>query len=66
LLGWGRGSGYRDRVNDNNKRWFVTKRGNEADHRVEVMIHEEWKNAIAAVGQLMLGADPHGHIDAAA
>ena len=50
---WGRGSGYRDRVNNHNKEWFEEKHGWEADRRVLAVIHEDWKNAIASVAQLL-------------
>jgi hypothetical protein len=63
---WGRGSGYRDRVNTHNKERFEEKRGREADHRVLAGIHEEWKNAIASVAQLLPEPGEEGAKDAAA
>jgi transcriptional regulator with XRE-family HTH domain len=63
---WGRGSGYRDRVNTHNKEWFEEKRGHEADRRVLAVIHEEWKNAIASVAQLLPEPAEEGAKDAAA
>jgi transcriptional regulator with XRE-family HTH domain len=50
---WGRGDGYRVRVNRRNKGWFETKEGKDADARVRSVIHQEWANAIASVDQLM-------------
>ena len=50
---WGRGSGYRDRVNRRNNGWFKTSTGKDADGRVKTMIFQEWANAIAAVEQLL-------------
>lgn len=50
---WGRGSGYRDRVNRRNDGWFKINGGKEADARVNAIIHQEWKNAIGSVAQLM-------------
>ena len=52
---WGRGKGYRDRVNGHNKGWF---RGKEADKRVHAVVAEEWSAAITSVSQLMPG--PNG------
>jgi transcriptional regulator with XRE-family HTH domain len=63
---WGRGSGYRDRVNRHNKHWFETRGGKDADGRVQDVIHREWKNAIGIVGQLMPDAGPHGRTNVAA
>jgi transcriptional regulator with XRE-family HTH domain len=63
---WGRGAGYRDRVNARNKHWFEEEHGEEANHRVRAVIHEEWNNAIAAVRQLMPNDDEHEVADAAA
>jgi hypothetical protein len=63
---WGRGSGYRDRVNARNRDWFEEKHGQEADRRVRAVIHKEWKNAITAVCQLMPEPDEHEVAHAAA
>jgi hypothetical protein len=35
------------------------KHGQEADSRIQAVIHEEWKNAIAAAVQLMPAAGQH-------
>jgi transcriptional regulator with XRE-family HTH domain len=50
---WGRGSGYRDRVNRRNDGWFKMNGGKAADTRVKAIIHQEWKNAVESVVQLM-------------
>ena len=50
---WGRGSGYRDRVNGHNTVWFKASAGKDADNRVRAVIREEWSQTIASVGQLM-------------
>jgi hypothetical protein len=50
---WGRGNGYRDRVNGRNEGWFKSSDGKDADVRVKVVIHKEWATAVAAVKQLM-------------
>jgi hypothetical protein len=46
---WGRGSGYRDRVNRRNDGWFKIDGGKEADGRVKAIIHQEWKSAVVSV-----------------
>ncbi len=63
---WGRGSGYRDRVNRHNEHWFETKGGKDADRRVRAVIHAEWKNAIATINQLLPDAGAHGRTNVAA
>ena len=63
---WGRGSGYRDRVNGHNRDWFEASRGRDADRRVRAVIHEEWANAVASVSQLMPDASAHGDTNVAA
>jgi hypothetical protein len=50
---WGRGSGYRDRVNGRNNGWFRSSTGKDADARVKTVVLQEWTNAIAAVEQLL-------------
>ena len=50
---WGRGSGYRVRVNRRNMGWFETRVGKDVDARVSRVIQQEWANAIASVEQLM-------------
>lgn len=50
---WGRGGGYRDRVNRQNNSWFKSDAGKDADARVKAVVLQEWANAIAAVEQLL-------------
>jgi hypothetical protein len=50
---WGRGSGYRVRVNGHNIEWFETKGGRDADARVSGVIQQEWNSTITSVEQLM-------------
>ena len=63
---WGRGSGYRDRVNGHNKHWFEAEHGEDADGRVRAVIREEWATAVAKVGQLMPEASTRGDSNVAA
>jgi hypothetical protein len=49
LIGeWGRGIGYRDRINVHNRRWFVAGRHGDADTRVVDLISEEWGRIVAS------------------
>lgn len=50
---WGRGSGYRDRINDHNRRWFVDGNHGGADTRVLDLIREEWSAAVLSVRELL-------------
>jgi len=50
---WGRGSGYRDRINDHNQRWFVEGHHGAGDTRVAELIREEWRLAVASVRELL-------------
>jgi hypothetical protein len=50
---WGSGSGYRNRVNRRNDGWFKMNCGKDADARVTAVIHQEWRNTIASLEQLM-------------
>jgi transcriptional regulator with XRE-family HTH domain len=51
---WGRGSGYRDRVNDRNRHWFVDVHHGVADTRVVDSIREEWDQAVTSVRELLM------------
>lgn len=53
---WGRGSGYRDRINGRNEDWFEEKRSGEADERVLTSVSEAWDEAMASV-QMLLAQD---------
>jgi hypothetical protein len=53
-------------VNSHNKHWFEAKSGKDADRRVQAVIYEEWKNAIASVGQLMPDVSAHEDTNVAA
>ncbi|WP_300440932.1 helix-turn-helix transcriptional regulator [Zoogloea sp.] len=50
---WGRGKGYRERINEHNEGWFEEKRLGEADERVIAAVTETWDEAIASVRQLL-------------
>ncbi len=50
---WGRGKGYRDRINDHNRKWFESEHEGEADARVLQLMRENWNEAIAAVRALL-------------
>ncbi len=50
---WGRGKGYRERINEHNEDWFEQKRSGEADDRVLAAVNESWDEAIASVRQLL-------------
>ncbi len=51
---WGKGTGYRNRINSHNKNWFsVTKKG-EADARVIKLVVESWSETITAIRQLLV------------
>jgi len=50
---WGRGSGYRDRINDHNQRWFSDGHHQDADTRVVQLIREEWGQAVISVRELL-------------
>jgi hypothetical protein len=49
---WGRGGGYRDRINGHNQGWFLNKHG-EADTRVISLIQENWNEAVTSVRHLL-------------
>lgn len=50
---WGRGKGYRERINEHNEDWFGEKRSGEADDRVLTAVTEAWDEAIRSVRQLL-------------
>jgi len=50
---WGRGGGYRDRINHRNQDWFSTRRDGEADARVLASVTEAWDEAMNSVRQLL-------------
>jgi transcriptional regulator with XRE-family HTH domain len=50
---WRRGIGYRDRVNDRNRRWFVEGNKGASDARVADLVNEEWAHALTAVREML-------------
>jgi transcriptional regulator with XRE-family HTH domain len=50
---WGRGSGYRDRINAHNRSWFINGNHGGADERVVELIREEWCAAVVSVRGLL-------------
>ncbi|CAE6887974.1 helix-turn-helix domain-containing protein [Paraburkholderia domus] len=50
---WGRGGGYRDRINNHNQSWFEDAHAGEADERVVTAIRENWDEAIVSVRELL-------------
>lgn len=50
---WGRGKGYRDRINGHNDDWFNDKHSGEADERAIASVTKAWDEAIASVRQLL-------------
>ncbi len=50
---WGRGKGYRDRINNHNADWFRIRHDGESDARVVALIAESWKKAINSVRELL-------------
>jgi hypothetical protein len=50
---WGRGSGYRDRINDHNRRWFTDGNHGGSDTRVVEQIREEWSAAVVSIRGLL-------------
>jgi hypothetical protein len=53
---WGRGIGYRDRINGHNRDWFERQHDGEADARVAEVIRTGWSESIRSVSEL-LGQD---------
>jgi len=50
---WGRGAGYRDRINDHNREWFREGRHGEADTRVADLVREEWRQTVGSMRELL-------------
>ncbi len=50
---WGRGKGYRERINEHNEEWFEGKRFGQADQRVLASVTEGWDEAMESVRQLL-------------
>lgn len=50
---WGRGGGYRDRINEHNREWFEDEHSGEADARVLELVAESWRETMASVRQLL-------------
>lgn len=50
---WGRGSGYRDRVNGRNRQWFEAAHSGAADQRVLGVVNDTWREAVTAVSTLL-------------
>lgn len=50
---WGRGKGYRERINEHNEGWFEEKHPGEADEWVLATVTEAWDEAMASVRQLL-------------
>jgi transcriptional regulator with XRE-family HTH domain len=50
---WGRGSGYRDRINGHNREWFQEGRHGEADARVADLVREEWGQTVGSIRELL-------------
>jgi hypothetical protein len=50
---WGRGSGYRNRINERNRQWFDKQSHSTSDARVVQIISENWTEAVASVEALM-------------
>jgi transcriptional regulator with XRE-family HTH domain len=50
---WGRGSGYRDRINGHNREWFQEAGHGEADARVAELVREEWGQTVRSMRELL-------------
>lgn len=50
---WGRGSGYRDRVNGRNRQWFEAAHSGAADQRVFGVVNDTWREAVTSVSTLL-------------
>jgi transcriptional regulator with XRE-family HTH domain len=50
---WGRGIGYRDRINGHNRNWFERQHDGEADARVAEIIRTGWTESIRSVSELL-------------
>ncbi|MBI1292784.1 helix-turn-helix domain-containing protein [bacterium] len=51
---WGRGGGYRDRVNGRNRQWFETAHNGAADQRVFGVVNDAWRDAVESVSTLLV------------
>jgi transcriptional regulator with XRE-family HTH domain len=52
---WGRGGGYRDRINEHSSSWFEVAHQGDADHRVIQLIDDAWCEAISSIRELLEG-----------
>jgi transcriptional regulator with XRE-family HTH domain len=50
---WGRGSGYRDRINGHNREWFQEGGHGGADARVAELVREEWGQTVRSMRELL-------------
>lgn len=50
---WGQGGGYRDRVNERNRRWFEKTTAHRADARVYSAVSNGWRDAVGSVRALL-------------
>lgn len=50
---WGRGPGYRDRINELNQKWFNETHSGNADTRVLELVKENWDEVIVSIRQLL-------------
>lgn len=50
---WGCGLGYRDRINERNRKWFEEAHLGAADARVLELVKENWDETMAAIRQLL-------------
>lgn len=50
---WGRGKGYRDRINGHNADWFQGRHHGEADTRVFKAVVDGWTDAVKSVRELL-------------
>lgn len=50
---WGRGAGYRDRINNHNQSWFEEKNKGDADGRVMQLVTDSWQETITTVRHLL-------------
>jgi hypothetical protein len=50
---WGRGAGYRDRINAHNRSWLLEGHHGEADARVAELIREAWSQTVASIRGLV-------------
>ncbi len=50
---WGRGPGYRDRINSRNRKWFQDGRHGEADARVGKLVREGWRQTVGSMRELL-------------